>query len=57
MIKLIWKIKYANHMRKRVGGSLAFCWEAACIALDEVPENIEDDPVDCCDEELTYWVD
>ena len=53
--KLFWKFRYAAHMRKRTLMPILFCWEAAAIALHEYPENIEDDPRWCCDEELTYW--
>jgi hypothetical protein len=57
MKKLIWKIRYAAHMRKRALMPVAYCWAAAGIALDEYPENIEDDPRWCCDDELSYWTE
>ena len=57
MKKLIWKIRYAAHMRKRTSIPVAYCWAAAGIALDEYPENIDDDPRWCCDDELSYWTE
>ena len=55
--KLIWKFRYARHMRRRTLLGWKLCWEAAGIALHEITDQLEDDPVASCDEEISYWTD
>lgn len=56
MKKFIWKIRYAAYMRRRTLCSWVFCWQMACIAIDEMPHDWKDcTPIEMVDSELSYW--
>ena len=57
MKELIWKIRYAWHMRKRSGADLYFCWQAAVTATECNDSWQIDTPEDAADEEMSYWGD
>jgi len=55
MKKLIWKFRFAMHMRKRAGTSWRLAFEVAQINLDSYPDAVDECPILACDEELSYW--
>jgi len=58
MKKLIWKFRYALRIRQRAKVNWAFCWECACIGLNEWLDDWQEwNPADAADEELSYWTD
>ena len=43
-------------MRRRTLCSWVFCWQMACIAIDEMPHDWKDcTPIEMVDSELSYW--
>lgn len=58
MKELIWKIRYARHMFKRMkGDSLSdwkFCWYNASVGWEEL-DGTNTDPIDSADEEISCW--
>ena len=55
MKKLIWKFRFAMRMKKRTGDSFKFGWKSAGAWLEAYPDDLNDCPVDACDEELSCW--
>lgn len=57
MKRFIWKVRYASRIRKRSRMPWPFCWESACIAIQENPDWEDDGPIYSADEELACWSD
>lgn len=58
MKKLIWKLRYAAHIRRRSGAPLSLCWEQAQIAVNEGCFDVDVwNPKDAALEEMSYWTD
>jgi hypothetical protein len=56
--KLVWRIKYTMHISQRFGERLkwlGFCWRCSGNAIKDW--DLEDDPIEAADEELSYWND
>lgn len=56
MEAFIWKIRYAWHMYRKIGNTAwLFCWKCAGEHLIGFEDAIDEHPVDCADEEMSYW--
>ena len=60
MSKLIWKLRYAMHMRKRSGIAWEWCWHSAGESYNDLTSDgsIKDyHPINSADDEMSYWAD
>lgn len=60
MKQIIWRLRFARHMYRRIGGDgwkdWSLCWDAAEISWDEF-DGPDCDPIDSADEELSNWTE
>ena len=57
MKRLIWKIKYAMYLRKRLQVTWNMSWESAGAALENLDNDFaEHDAIDAARDEISYWV-
>lgn len=55
MTKLFWKIKYARHLKKRIGLSFFQCMNNAKAALESADYDLTECPIEWADEEYYAW--
>lgn len=60
MKRLIWKFRYAMHFYKRIGGDSwhdwKLAWDSAWVSLYDLGD-LDNDPIDSADEELSNWTE
>lgn len=55
---IVWKSRYAWHMRQRSDMPWNWCWDSAGCAIENDPDDIyTDGPVYYAQEEMTNWSD
>lgn len=55
MKKLVWKIRYARHLQKKLDLTMRQAMESAEATLEQIDYDLGEDPIEMAQEEVFCW--